>query len=367
MNSKLLNCSEEGNQIKLDNLKNITLSDIINKKKKYRGFREGRDIQLFNQKSKHSNNNNIININNNQDIYNNSKIHDNSISRIATNQINKNAKIAKLSLDLFADKPYKLKEEFFKNKSRKKNCHSSRKFYPKKYLKMISYLSESNYKNKKRKRKLSFNKSKKEQMNLLKKIINEKKTSFYDGGIPLMNFEKSKMKKKLGNKTLKEKSIKNINDISNNKKQNTSYNQRNNYSNNNIASKPQCLYKGPLKYDISVGEDDDITPQNNQSLFKTFMSRNLKPSKPEINNYLMEISNKDSQACTFIRYDANGTMRTKRIFNSTFHIYDNNDTINKEFVTTINNSNINNGGGGNNNKKKRIFGGIMMGNKAKLF
>ena len=367
MNSKLLNCAEEGSQIKLDNLKNINLSDIINKKKKYRGFREGRDIQLFNQKSKHSNNNNIININNNQDIYNNSKIHDNSISRIATNQINKNAKIAKLSLDLFADKPYKLKEEFFKNKSRKKNCHSSRKFYPKKYLKMISYLSESNYKNKKRKRKLSFNKSKKEQMNLLKKIINEKKTSFYDGGIPLMNFEKSKMKKKLGNKTLKEKSIKNINDISNNKKQNTSYNQRNNYSNNNIASKPQCLYKGPLKYDISVGEDDDITPQNNQSLFKTFMSRNLKPSKPEINNYLMEISNKDSQACTFIRYDANGTMRTKRIFNSTFHIYDNNDTINKEFVTTINNSNINNGGGGNNNKKKRIFGGIMMGNKAKLF
>ena len=35
------------------------------------------------------------------------------------------------------------------------------------------------------------------------------------------------------------------------------------------------------------------------------MSRNLKPSKPEINNYLMELSNKDSQACTFIRYDAN--------------------------------------------------------------
>ena len=361
MNSKLLNCAEEGGKIKLDNLKNITLSDIINKKKKYRGFREGRDIQLFNQKSKHSNNN-IININNNQDIHD-SKIYDNTISN---NQINKNAKIAKLSLDFFADKPYKLKEELYKNKSRKKNCHSSRKFYPKKYLKMISYLSESNYKNKKRKRKLSFNKSKKEQINLLKKIINDKKTSIYDGGIPLMNFEKSRRKKKLGNKTLKEKSIKNINDISNNKKQNTSFNQRNNYSNNNIVSKPQCLYKGPLKYDISVGEDDDITPQNNQSLFKTFMSRNLKPSKPEINNYLMELSNKDSQACTFIRYDANGTMRTKRIFNSTFHIYDNNDTINKEFVTTINNNN-NLNSGVNNNKKKRIFGGIMMGNKAKLF
>ena len=359
MNSKFLNC-EEG-QIKIDNLKNITLSDIINKKKKYKGFREGRDIQIFNQKLKHSNNNNIIN--NNVDIFN-SKIQDNTISRISTNQINKNAKIAKLSLDLFADKPYKLKEEQFKKKLRKYNLNSNRNFYPKKYLKMISYLSESNYKNKKRERKLSFNKSKKEQINLFKKILNSNKTSIYDGVIPLMNFEKSKRKKKLGNKTLKEKSIKNINDISNNTNKNISFNQYSNYSNNNIVSKPQCLYKGPLKYDISVGEDD-IARQNSQSLFKTFMSRNLKPSKPEINNYLMELSNKDSQACTFIRYDANGTMRTKRIFNSTFHIYDNNDTINKEIVTTINNSNM--VGGGNNNKKKRIFGGIMMGNKAKLF
>lgn len=359
MNSKLLNC-EEG-KIKIDNLKNITLSDIINKKKKYKGFREGRDIQIFNQKLKHSNNNNIIN--NNLDIFN-SKIQDNTISRISTNQINKNAKIAKLSLDLFADKPYKLKEEQFKKKLRKYNLNSNRNFYPKKYLKMISYLSESNYKNKKRERKLSFNRSKKEQINLFKKILNNNKTSIYDGVIPLMNFEKSKRKKKLGNKTLKEKSIKNINDISNNTNKNISFNQYSNYSNNNIVSKPQCLYKGPLKYDISVGEDD-IARQNNQSLFKTFMSRNLKPSKPEINNYLMELSNKDSQACTFIRYDANGTMRTKRIFNSTFHIYDNNDTINKEIVTTINNNNM--VGGGNNNKKKRIFGGIMMGNKAKLF
>ena len=359
MNSKLLNC-EEG-KIKIDNLKNITLSDIINKKKKYKGFREGRDIQIFNQKLKHSNNNNIIN--NNLDIFN-SKIQDNTISRISTNQINKNAKIAKLSLDLFADKPYKLKEEQFKKKLRKYNLNSNRNFYPKKYLKMISYLSESNYKNKKRERKLSFNRSKKEQINLFKKILNNNKTSIYDGVIPLMNFEKSKRKKKLGNKTLKEKSIKNINDISNNTNKNISFNQYSNYSNNNIVSKPQCLYKGPLKYDISVGEDD-IARQNNQSLFKTFMSRNLKPSKPEINNYLMELSNKDSQACTFIRYDANGAMRTKRIFNSTFHIYDNNDTINKEIVTTINNNNM--VGGGNNNKKKRIFGGIMMGNKAKLF
>ena len=90
MNSKLLNC-EEG-RIKIDNLKNITLSDIIHKKKKYKGFREGRDIQKFNQKPKHLLNN--INNNNNQDIFN-SKILDNSNSRIITNQINKNIKIAK--------------------------------------------------------------------------------------------------------------------------------------------------------------------------------------------------------------------------------------------------------------------------------
>ena len=32
MNSKLLNC--EDGRIKIDNIKNITLSDIINKKKK---------------------------------------------------------------------------------------------------------------------------------------------------------------------------------------------------------------------------------------------------------------------------------------------------------------------------------------------
>ena len=180
-----------------------------------------------------------------------------------------------------------------------------------------------------------------------------------------MTFEKSKCKKKFGNKTLKEKSIKNINDISSNKNHNMSFNQRGNCSNNNIASKPQCLYKGPLKYDMLVGEDDDI-PQNNHSLFKTFMSRNLKPAKPELINHLMDYSNKDSQACTFIRYDVNGTMRTKRIFNSTFHIIENskNENISKEIVTTINN---NLGVSGNNTKKKRTFGGIMMGNKAKLF
>ena len=361
MNSKLLN-NEEG-RIKLDNFKNITLSDIINKNKKYKGFRESKDIQIFKQKSKHQNNK-IINIHQNQ----NSKGFDNTISRITTNKINKNEKIAKLSLELYAEKPFKLKEDLYRNKIRRKNL-SNRKFYPRKYLKMISDLTESNYRNKKKKRNNSFNQSKKEQMNLFKKIINKKRSSVYDDHIPLMNFEKSKCKKKFINKTLKDKSIKNMNDISNNKNNNISFNQCGFYSNNNIASKPQCLYKGPLKYDMSVGEDEDSTPQNNHSLFKTFMSRNLKPTKQEINNYLIEYSNKDSQACTFIRYDVNGTMRTKRIFNSTFNIYDNNNgnnALNKEIVTTINN-NVWKGGNNTNNKKKRIFGGSMMGNKAKLF
>ena len=184
----------------------------------------------------------------------------------------------------------------------RKNNLSNRKFYPKKYIKMISDLTEDNYRNKKKKRTNSFNIGKKVKINLVKKLMNEKKGSLYDGHIPLMNFEKSKRKKKFGNKTLKEKTIKNMNDISNAKNQNSSFNQRGNFLNNNITSKPQCLYKGPLKYDMTVGEDDDITPPNNHSLFKTFMSRNLKPSKPELNNHLLEYSNnKDSQACTFIK------------------------------------------------------------------
>ena len=361
MNSKLLN--NEENRKKIDNLKNITLADIINKKKKFKSFRDGKDLQLFNQKQKISNNkiNNILQ-------KQNSKGHENIISRINTNQINKNTKIeklAKLSLDLFGEKPFKLKEDLLKKKLKRKNHHSNKKCYPMKYLKMISDYTDNNYNTKKKKRFQTYNKSKKDKMNIFKRILNAKKNSIYDNGIPLMSFEKSKRRKKLENKTLKEKSIKNINDISNNKNQNISFNQRGNFSNNSIVSKPQCLYKGPLKYDMSIGEDD-VTPQNNHSLFRTFMSRNLKSSKPEANNHLMEFSNKDSQACTFLRYDVNGTMKTKRIFNSTFHIYDNNnDTMNKDMVTTINK----NKGDGGNNKKKRTFGGIMMGNNksTKLF
>ena len=331
MNSKLLN--KEEIRKKIDNLKNINLSELINKNKKFKGFREQKKMNI------------IIN-----------KINNNT-KRINTNQINKNSKISKLSIDLFQDKPLKIKEDLLKNKVKLKRNLSNRKFYPIKYIKMISELTED-YQRKKIKKTKSFNKNKKEKINLCKKIIEGKHYIAYDGGIPLMDFEKSKRKKKfLNNTSLKEKSI--------------SINQKNNIShnniNNNIVSKPQCLYKGPLKYDISVGEEDigNNNINNNQSLFKTFMSRNLKSSKQD--NY-KENLNKDSQACTFIKYNVNGTTKTKRIFNSTFHIYDNdlneNNKIKKEIVTTLNNSN-NNGKG--NNKKKRTFGGIMLSNKAKLF
>ena len=335
MNSKLLN--KEEIRKKIDNLKNINLSELINKNKKFKGFREQKKM------------NKIMN-----------KINNNS-KRINTNQINKKANISKLSIDLFQDKPLKIKEDLIKNKVKLKRNLSNRKFYPKKYIKMISELTENNYQRKKIKKTKSFNKSKKEKINLCKKIIEGKQFMAYDGEIPLMDFEKSKRKKKfLNNTSLKEKSI------SFNQKNNFIYN---NINTNNIVSKPQCLYKGPLKFDISVGEDDigNNNINNNHSLFKTFMSRNLKSTKQE-NNY-KENLNKDSQACTFIKYDVNGTMKTKRIFNSTFHIYDNDldentNKIRKEIVTTVNNTN-NNGKG--NNKKKRTFGGIMLSTKAKLF
>ena len=330
MNSKITHNEEI--RKKLENLKNINLSELLNKNKKFKGFREQKKV------------NKILN-----------KINNNT-KRINTNQINKNAKISKLSIDLFQDKPLKMKQDLLKNKVKLKRNLSNRKFYPIKYIKMISELTDNNYKRKNIKKTKSFNKTKKEKINLCKKII-EGTHYIDDGGIPLMDFEKSKRKQKiLNNTTLKEKNI------TFSQKKNISHNTN---TNNNIVSKPQCLYKGPLKYDISVGEDDNNNINNNHSLFKTFMSRNLKSTKQE-NNY-KENLNKDSQACTFIKYDVNGTMKTKRIFNSTFHIFNEdskeNNKIRKEIVTTVNN-NINNKG---NNKKKRTFGGIMLSNKAKLF
>ena len=143
----------------MENIKNINinLSEIINKKKKFKGFREGRELHIFNQISKHQNNKQ-------NDFHKNQiiKESDNSVTnRISTNQINKNAKIAKLSLDLYPDKPYKIKDELIRNKYRKRILHSNRKFYPREYIKMISHLTETNNRNKKKKRNHSFNRKKK--------------------------------------------------------------------------------------------------------------------------------------------------------------------------------------------------------------
>ena len=89
------------------------------------------------------------------------------------------------------------------------------------------------------------------------------------------------------------------------------------------------------------------------------------PAKQQETNHKENLIN-DSQACTFIKYDVNGTMKTKRIFNSTFHLNNNdlneNNKIRKEIVTTVNNNN-----NGKGCIKKRTFGGIMLSNKIKLF
>ena len=331
MNSKLLR--KEEILKKIDNLKNINISELITKNKKFKGFREQKKMNKM--------------INNNQ-------------KRINTNQINKNAKISKLSIELFPDKPLKINQDLLKNKVKLKKNLSNRKFYPRKYINMLPELTENNYQRKKIKKTKSFNKNKKEKINLCKKILEGKHYINYDGGIPLMDFEKSKLRKKnLNNTSIKEKSI--------SFNQRTNISKNNNNINNNIVSKPQCLYKGPLKYDMSGGGDEIGINNNNHSLFKTFMSRNLKQTKQQESNHKDNLNN-DSQACTFIKYNINGTMKTKRIFNSTFHIYDNdlneNNKIRKEIVTTVNNNNKNRK---NNFIKKRTFGGIMLSNKIKLF
>jgi hypothetical protein len=63
----------------------------------------------------------------------------NNISkRLNTNQINKNAKISKLSIELFPDKPLKANEDLIKNKNKLKKNLSNRKFYPKQKRKIKS-------------------------------------------------------------------------------------------------------------------------------------------------------------------------------------------------------------------------------------
>ena len=160
MNSKLFH-KEEG-RLKIENLKNINLSDIINKKKKFKA------IHNFNQKK--------LNINIDKA--------NNITKRLNTNQINKNPKISKLSIELFPDKPLKVKEDLIKNKNKLKKNLSNRKFYPLKFIQMISELTENNnYRRKKNKRTSSFNKNKKDKINLCKKILEGNRYKAYDEGI----------------------------------------------------------------------------------------------------------------------------------------------------------------------------------------
>ena len=107
MNSKLLR--KEEILKKIDNLKNINISELITKNKKFKGFREQKKMNKM--------------INNNQ-------------KRINTNQINKNSKISKLSIELFPDKPLKINQDLLKNKVKLKKNLSNRKFYPRKYINM---------------------------------------------------------------------------------------------------------------------------------------------------------------------------------------------------------------------------------------
>ena len=126
MNSKLFH-KDEGRLI-IENLKNINLSDIINKKKKFKA------IPNFNQKK--------LNINIDKA--------NNITKRLNTNQINKNPKISKLSIDLFPEKPLKAKEDLIKNKNKLKKNLSNRNFYPIKFIQMISELTENNYNRRKK-------------------------------------------------------------------------------------------------------------------------------------------------------------------------------------------------------------------------
>ena len=119
---------------KIDNLlfnpKNINLSYKKKKKKKFKA------IQNFNQKKLNKNLDKVNNIS----------------KRLNTNQINKNAKISKLSIELFPDKPLKANEDLIKNKNKLKKNLSNRKFYPKKLIQMIYELTENNKKKYRRKK-----------------------------------------------------------------------------------------------------------------------------------------------------------------------------------------------------------------------
>ena len=110
------------------------------------------------------------------------------------------------------------------------------------------------------------------------------------------------------------------------------------------------------------------------SLFRKFISTNLKTSKNEnINEYFNEFNeniNKEAQVVSFqINCDKNGTAVTKRIFNSTFRL--DNENVNKSKNNKKKNEEsrrLLNEESKNNIKKRgiRTFGGIMLSSKNKI-
>lgn len=390
MNSKILN--QEEKKIKIDNLKNRTLSDIISQTILLKNFKENKEIQFqhFNLKSKY-NFTKLSEIKSSKSNLNDDNIILNIANKYKKAKVNnKTIKTKKFSVEPLMDRPVKLQSNIFNKSKRKKICFSAPKFYPKsqKFIILLTNNnSESNndkkknkkYKNKNRLNTL--NKTKKEQLDLFKKVISkESKQILFDDNIPLLSIDKIKLKKnkfKNNKKNNLNKTDNILNNISSNNiinKNNTFINNINGSNNSNSkneytiipSSKPHCLYKGPLNFDIHGGEDE-VNVHNSQSLFRAFMSRNLKTTRGDINanNLIDKNNNKESQAMTFqVEFDNDGTMRTKRIFNSTFN--------NNYYDTSIifdNNNNDNENKNKKSGKKsnKRSFGGIMLSNQFKMF
>lgn len=268
-------------------------------------------------------------------------------------------KLDNLSLDIFPEKDKKI---YIKKKQIHKINHnySCKKKYPKKLLNFFINLSQEN---KTKTRLYSFNKSYKEKNILFQKILNLDHFNLNKNNIPLMTLENAKLKKKVNcdDNIISEKKIP-INKKEINKN----------------GNKPQYLYKAPFKEENNQVQFDD-----KPSLFRNFISRNLKTTKNDVNrNYyndeFQNWGNEKSEAVSFvIKYDNKGTAVTKRIFNSTFKIddksYENSNRNNKSRNNRkkngdgkLKNDDVKNYNNKNNNtttsKGLRTFGGIMLSN-----
>ena len=322
MSNKILNL--EKTKFKLKNINKKQLSNLLN---------QTQIIKKLKNKNIHQNNDN-------------SNIFSNSSINITYNKypIKKSKAFGNLTLDIeFPENQIKPKIE---KKQRIKYNYSNKIIYPKKLLNFMNLNQERKLKI----RRHSFNKSQKEKIFLFQKIlyIASHGINPINGKIPQMTLDKTKRKKNLDQSEnfLVEKSInQNLKDI------------------NKYISKPQYLYKGPFK-----GENTEVKFDEKPSLFRKFISRNLKTSKNDnINEYFNEFNentNKGTQAVSFqIKYDNNGTAVTKRIFNSTFRL--DNDSVTKSRNNKKKNEDnkklLNEESKNSNSKKKsiRTFGGIM--------